>query len=125
MSFGSAEFRASDEHGRPVDTASETPTQRAERIDRLQLMRIAGGERTAPATEPAAIFGEWMSASPDNRMSALAMRIAEDPSLLPQAEVEPGPGQEPRPGGLLEKIAARRRDKFHMATMRLPGQPGG
>lgn len=121
MTFGSAEFRASDEYGHLVDTASETPTARAERIERLQVARLAGGERGAPPVEPAQVFGEWMSRSPDNRMSALAARIAEDPSLLPEAEVEPMLGEDPRPGGLLERIAGQARRKYHLAQMQLPG----
>jgi len=107
---GGVEFRASDEYGRPVDVSAETPTQRTERIERLQQLRIAAGERMAPPVEPVSVMREWM-ANPANRQSALAARIAQDPSLMPRAELEPGPGQSPQPGGLIEQMQAEHRQR--------------
>ena len=100
-----AEFRASDYAGRPVDAAAETETQRTERIRALQDRWT---ERQLPSAEPAECVAEWMAASPDNRMSAFAARLAENPDMMPQAESEPLPGQAPRPGGLLETMGRTR-----------------
>lgn len=119
MTFGGAEFRASDVDGRPVDTAAETPTQRCERIWLLQDRRVANGPRPVPPSDPADVFGEWLTLSPANRMSAFARIVAEDPGKLPEAEMEPGPGERPRPGGLHDRLnreSTARRSAMERAT---------
>jgi hypothetical protein len=103
-----AEFRSTDVNGRPVDPGAETDTQRTDRIRALQDRRMAEGGRSVPSAEPGAVVTEWMDLSPDNRMSAFAMAIAADPRKMPDVEMEPRPGQAPRPGGLLERMAAQR-----------------
>ena len=111
-----AEFRSTDVHGRPVDTASETETARTERILALQDRRMAEGDRGVPSADPAAILVEWMAASPDNRMSPYAQSIAEHPERMPAAEVFTEVST-PQRGGLLERMAAMRRAR---GSARLP-----
>ncbi len=106
-----AEFRSTDVNGRPVDPAAETPTQRAERIEQLQVLRLAQGERGAPAADPAAVFTEWMAQSAANRMSGLGSWVAAHGRLPVEVEMEPRPGEQPRPDGLLARMARMRRDR--------------
>lgn len=107
-----AEHRSTDYAGRPVDPAAETETARTERIRALQ---DRWQERGYPSADPVSVLHEWMAASPANRTSAFAMRIAEHPDLMPDAEVEPGPGQRPKPGGLIERMASQYADRASLA----------
>jgi hypothetical protein len=119
---GGVEFRASDEFGRPLDPAAlkaETPTQRAERIDRLQVARLAQGPAGIPPSDPQSVFSEWCR-SPENMQSRFAQLVAEDSSLLPAAELEPGPGQQPRPGGLIARMTRDYHLKYAMIRDNLP-----
>jgi hypothetical protein len=107
-----AEFRSTDVNGRPVDPSTEGDTARTERIRALQ---DRWQPRAFPSAEPIDIMTEWLAASPDNRMSGLARKLAENPDLLPVAETEPHPGQHPQPGGLIEKLAAQDGQRQAMA----------
>ena len=107
-----AEFRSTDVNGKPVDVTTEGDTARSERIWALQDRWVP---RQLPSTEPADVMAEWMARSPDNRMSAFARHLADDPSLMPAAEVEPGPGESPRPGGLIERMERQREDRVRRA----------
>ncbi len=107
------QFRSTDYAGRPVDPSAETETQRN---DRIRALQDRWQPRELPSAEPAEIMREWLAASPDNRMSAFARHLADDPSLMPAAEVEPGPGESPRPGGLLERMEAQRQDRVRRAS---------
>jgi hypothetical protein len=109
------EHRSTDYAGRPVDPSAETETQRTERIRALQDRWV---ERQPPATDPAGVLREWMAQSAEHRMSRFAQRLAEDPTLMPEAESEPHPGQAPIPGGLIERLAAQRAAKHASATLR-------
>lgn len=75
-----------------------------------QDARLAQGTREIPATDPATVMREW-AANPANRMSKFAQMLAERPELMPASEVEPGPGEHPRPGGLVERLAAQHRER--------------
>jgi len=97
-----AEFRSMDVNGRPIDPTTETPTARAERIWALQ---DRWQPRQFPSAEPGDVLAEWLAASPDNRMSRFARCVAEHPDWMPEAETEPGPGELPRPGGLVERVS--------------------
>ncbi len=103
-----AEFRSTDVNGKPVDAAAETETARSERIRALQDRWVP---RELPSADPADCLREWMAASPANRMSAFAMHLAEHPEMMPAAESE-APGKAPEPGGLLERMAAQRRERM-------------
>jgi hypothetical protein len=105
---GGVQFRSSDEHGRPVDPSTETPTARAERIRALQDRWVP---RELPSADPVAVLTDWMAASPQNRMGALAAQVAEHPERLPQAEMEPRNGERPVPGGLVEKLTEQERQR--------------
>jgi hypothetical protein len=112
-----AEHRSTDVNGRPIDPTAETETQRTERIRALQERWVP---RDLPSAEPGAVLSEWMAASPANRMSAFAMRLAENAvEMMPQAESEPGPGESPRPGGLLERMAAQRAERTRQSRRNL------
>jgi len=113
-----SEFRSSDYAGRPVDPVTEGDTARSERI---RMLQDRWTERQLPSAEPIDVIGEWMARNPANRMSAFAMRLAENPEMLPQAESEPAEGQAPRPGGLLARMVAERRERTALAHARLPG----
>jgi hypothetical protein len=114
-----AEFRSTDIAGRPVDAVHELPTARTERIEQLQERWQPRG---VPSSDPRDVMVEWLR-NPVNRMSAFAMRLGEQPDLMPDAEIEPGPGQRPQPGGLIERIASQR--EASMATARrMAGQLG-
>src|SRR5271170_2608113 len=104
-----SEHRSTDFNGRPVDPGAETETQRTDRVLALQER---WQPHAAPTSDPGECLQEWMAARPENRMSSLAMRLAEDPSLLPEAEDEPGPGQAPKPGGLVERARELRAAKM-------------
>lgn len=95
----------------PAVGPGETDTARSERIRALQDQ---WQPRHVPSAEPAAVMAEWVQ-NPANRMSPLAMRIAEDPSLMPQAEMEPRSGELPRPGGLVEKVRAEAHARRELA----------
>lgn len=107
LAANGAQFRSTDVNEKPVDPGSETDTQRSERIRALQDMRMAQGPREIPSAEPAQIMREWFAASPDNRMSKFAQSLTENPEFMPRMEMEPGPGERPKPGGLYEKAAQR------------------
>lgn len=107
-----AEHRSTDFAGRPVDPSAETETARTERIRALQDRWVP---RDLPSAEPLDVLSEWMAASPSNRMSRFAMNLAEHPEMLPQAEIEPHPGESPRPGGLLEQMASQRAQRGALA----------
>jgi hypothetical protein len=71
-----------------------------------------------PAIDPAGIMAEWMT-DPENRMSALGMRLA-DPSLESAFEAEAyGPGDPPTPGGLRERQAELYRERTARARAEL------
>lgn len=99
-----AEHRSTDVHGRPVDTSAETPTQRDERVRALQ---DRWSPHEVPSAEPHDVLAAWMAQSPDNRTSLFAKHLAEHPEWLPEMDIEPGPGELPRPGGLVEKLGAQ------------------
>jgi hypothetical protein len=111
-----AEHRSTDVNGRPVDPATETETARTERIRALQDRWVPRG---VPSAEPGAVLSEWMAASPANRMSAFATRLAEHPEMLPTAETEPPEGQPPRKGGLLETMHRQRSERAAHARRNL------
>lgn len=108
-----AEHRSTDFAGRPVDAINELPTARTERIEQLQDRWVP---RAFPSAEPADVLAEWMAASPANRMSAFAQRVAEHPEMMPEAEAEPAPGQRPKPGGLIERMAGQYAERAGQAA---------
>jgi hypothetical protein len=55
-------------------------TAHRERIEALQAQRAAE-RREPPSASPAAVFAEWLAASPENRMSALARNVANHPEI--------------------------------------------
>jgi hypothetical protein len=111
-----AEHRSTDIAGRPVDPRTEGDTARAERIWQLQ---DRWQPHAFPSADPVTVMQEWMARDPANRMSAFAMKLAEDPSLMPVAEVEPHPGERPQPGGLIEKLAAQDGQRKALAARNL------
>jgi hypothetical protein len=112
LNVSKTEFRHSDVNGRPIDPSTETETARSERIRALQERWVP---REIPSAEPADVLREWMAASAANRTSAFALAVAEHPERIPVAELEPGPGQQPRPGGLIERMAAQRAGRLDSA----------
>jgi hypothetical protein len=123
------EFRATDVQGRPLSAAQIAAEGDSARTDRVRALQARWQEREIPSTNPATILAEWLAASPGNRMSALAMRLADHPELVPLAEVESDP---PTPGGLIERLrkesaeryAAAHRNTGQMRLWRLSRDPG-
>ena len=95
--------------------SEETNEARTERV-------LAAQAQWAPrdvAITPGEILREWMAASPENRMSALATRLA-DPAQESEITVEAyGPLTPPVPGGLREQLAERSRAKAAAAQAQL------
>lgn len=97
------EFRSTDIHGREVDTSTELPTQRDERIRQLQALRDAAGYRDeAPSASPANVINECRAADPSGPGAGLAAGIASGAYPLPVMVVE-APGR-PADYGTLTRL---------------------
>jgi hypothetical protein len=92
----------------------ESPEARTARV-------LAAQDQWVPrhvATDPAAIMAEWMT-DPENRMSALANRLA-DPAMESSLEVEVyREGEPPIPGGLRDRMARLQRARMAQARAEL------
>jgi len=87
----------------------------AERTERVFAAQAQWAPREVAIT-PAEILAEWMAASPENRMSQLAHRLA-DPGQESEITMEAyGPLTPPVPGGLREQLAERSRAKAAQAA---------
>ena len=82
---------------------AEGPTQRAERVLAAQERWVP---KDLPGTSPAAVLADMARRDPAFRTSALMQRVTTDPGLIPEAETDPAPGEEPVPGGLWERARA-------------------